>query len=75
MKIIILITTVLLSSCTTTRFVGTSIGSEAFDETLIISETGVCDLSSSGSIRRRYNTEERFKIWQDFCAMIQEIRQ
>jgi hypothetical protein len=65
---------VFLSGCTTTRFLGTAIGAEGFDEVLITAELGVCDLSSSGSVRRRYDTPEKYQAWQDFCMMIEGIR-
>jgi hypothetical protein len=74
MKLLLIGFLIFLSGCNTTRFVGTAIGTEAFDEILINAELGVCDLSSSGSVRRRYDTPESYQAWQDFCMMVEGIK-
>lgn len=66
MKIIILILALSATSCAQIgQAVG--VGAQANDEALSSAEFVICNAASVGSVKRRYNTQERVDTWQKLC--------
>jgi hypothetical protein len=68
-KFLIVLTTVLVSACSTIPRYGARQAGEAFDELLTQAEFFVCQGASVGAIQRRYRTSQEYQAWQNFCAV------
>ena len=76
MKAILLVTLVFLSGCAEYRALIAVNGAESADATLESAEWGVCKLSSSGSLERRYHLftdpkGPRAAGWVNLCHGVQ----
>lgn len=65
-KIIIALSVALLSGCSTIGKIA-SYAASANDDAVTSAEFTICNAASVGSIKRKFNTPEKVKVWKELC--------